>query len=233
MYGETNRFPMYINSAVQCIRYWLKLLQLDETRIPFRAYRMLFELDCRGKKNWVTDVRLCLYNYGFGYVRLNQGVGSVNEFIRIFRQRLIDCRWQNWNEHIQNSDRFDLYRSYGSMHELKTYLVLNMDRHFKIVTTRFRMGVSCLATHYFRYRECSDDDLICPLCKSDKEDEVHFVFCCPVLRELRDRFIPPKYCRQPCAFKLTLLLSSTRHNDVRNLSLYLDKAFKLREIMTS
>ena len=42
-----------------------------------------------------------LFQYGFGFVWMNPGVGRVNEFIRAFRERLIDCRWQDWEDHVQ------------------------------------------------------------------------------------------------------------------------------------
>ena len=60
VYGETNRYPIYIVSAVNSIRYWFRLLQMDENRIPWKAYSMLYELDARGKQNWVSRVRLCV-----------------------------------------------------------------------------------------------------------------------------------------------------------------------------
>ena len=76
-----------------------------------KAYMMLYNLDARGKRNWVSNVRMQLFQYGFGFVWMNQGVGRVNEFIRAFRERLIDCRWQDWEDHVQTSDRFSMYRS--------------------------------------------------------------------------------------------------------------------------
>ena len=53
---------------------------------------------------------------------MNQGVGRVNEFIRAFRERLIDCRWQDWEDHVQTSDRFSMYRNFNSIsHCTETY----------------------------------------------------------------------------------------------------------------
>ena len=57
VYGEVGRFPIQINACVHCIRYWLKLMRLEEHRLPLRAYKMLFNLDQRGKTNWLTNVR--------------------------------------------------------------------------------------------------------------------------------------------------------------------------------
>ena len=233
VYGETGRYPIYVNSAVQCLRYWLKLIEMDLSRIPKKAYAMLYDLDIKGEKNWVTDIRICLLENGFGDVWLNQGVGSIDRFIKAFRQRLIDCNWQRWNDHIQTSDRFNVYRSFSCTHELKPYLSLNMDRHLLRTTSRFRLGVSGLGTHLYRYKPSNENDKLCPLCKSDKDDEMHFVLCCPFLDEIRERFIPAKYFQQPCLFKLCLLMSSCRENDVRGLSLFLYRAFKYREVALS
>ena len=233
IYGETNRYPIYINSAVNTIRYWVRLLQMDEHRLPRKAYVMLYTLDSNGKNNWVSAVRKCLCEYGFGYVWQNQGVGCLKSFISVFRQRMVDCRWQAWNDHINTSERFSMYRSFSCDHDLKPYISLNIDRHLKIVTTGFRIGISKLFVHYFRYRKHNESDLICPLCMTTKEDEVHFVLSCQALSFLRERFIPAKYYRQPCLFKLCLLLSCSKADVVTNLSIFLHKAFKFRDIAIS
>ena len=59
-----------------------------------------------GVTNWVSNVRMQLFQYGFGFVWMNQGVGKVNEFIRVFREKVVDSRWQNWEDRVQTSDRF-------------------------------------------------------------------------------------------------------------------------------
>ena len=74
---------------------------------------------------------------------MNQGVGRVNEFIRAFHKRLIDCRWQDWEDHVQTSDIFSMYRSFNSIsHCTKAYITMNMDRHLKCIMTKFRFGLS-------------------------------------------------------------------------------------------
>ena len=112
-----------------------------------KAYMMLYNLDSKGKRNWVSNVRMQLFQYGFGFVWMNPGVGRVNEFIRAFRERLIDCRWQDWEDHVHTSDRFSMYGNFNSiLHCTKTYTTMNMDRHLKRIMTKFRFGVSELPT---------------------------------------------------------------------------------------
>ena len=99
IYKELNRYPVTINCAINCIRYWLRLVEMDAHRIPKKAYKMLKFLDDRGKQNWVSKVRECLCQNGFGYVWYSQSVGNKRAFLILLKQRLIDVRWQNLTEH--------------------------------------------------------------------------------------------------------------------------------------
>ena len=64
-------------------------------------------------------------------------------------------------------------------------------------------------------------------------DELHFVLCCPMLSGLREQFIPVKFHKFLSLFRLSLLLASNNEKIVRNLSVYLYKAFKLRSTLSS
>ena len=206
--GEVGRFPIQINACVRCIRYWLKLMPMEDYRLPLRAYKMLFNLDQRGKTNWVTKVRKTLCANGFSYVWDNQGVGCLNAFIREFRQRLIDIRWQAWDDHLNTSDRFSLYRQFKTLTGAEPYLMLNLNRHIRYTLTRFRFGVSDIKVHRPRFKVYNADELKCPLCLWAVENEVHFVLCCPAFDDLRYEFIEPKYFNNPCDFRLALLLAT-------------------------
>ena len=45
IYGDTARYPLYINAYVRTIRYWLKITRTNEKRLPYKAYLMLLYLD--------------------------------------------------------------------------------------------------------------------------------------------------------------------------------------------
>ena len=104
VYKEMSRYPITINSTINCIRYWLKLIQMNNSRLPRKAYDSLYDLDSRGKETWVTNIRLCLTQNGFGYAWLYQGVGNDKKFLAEFKERLIDNKWQNViNAHVNDS----------------------------------------------------------------------------------------------------------------------------------
>ena len=93
--------------------------------------------------------------------------------------------------------------------------------------------MSAIKLHKYRFHDVQRTELLCPLCKEAVDDEVHFVLKCPVLNEIRAKLIPYKYYKFPCLFRLCLLLANNNEKVVRNLALYLHKAFRLREVLTS
>ena len=169
---------------------------------------------------------------GFTFVWLNQGVGCVKSFLASFKQHVLDCRWQDWDSHIQNSDRFSLYRLLKTNHLTEPYMTMNINKFVRCVLTKFRFGVSRIAAHDQRYKN-DERNLMCPMCKANREDEIHFVFCCPALDDLRSKHIPSKFYNRPSSFRLVLLLSSNNENVIKNVALFLYKAFKRRETIMS
>ena len=61
------------------------------------------------------------------------------------------------------------------------------------------------------------------------EDEFHFVLECSRSNDLRTVYIPNYYKRRPNMFKLVKLVKSENKKIQINLSLYVFKAFKVRE----
>ena len=118
-------------------------------------------------------------------------------FIKAFKQRLIDCHSQNWHEHISNSTRFTIYRMFKISISLEPYFTSVTNKHIRDVLIRFRIGASSIRTHKLRYVAHTPGDLMCPLCNTAYEDEMHILFYCKLLDNLRQKYIPRKYTVQP------------------------------------
>ena len=114
-----------------------------------QAYKMLCILHCNDKNNWVSNVCFTLYRYGFGHVWEHQGVENVSHFLRVFKQRLIDCHLQDWNSSIMSSDRYAFYSTFKQLHELPPYLTIIKNTVMRKTLTRLRLGVSALRPHWF------------------------------------------------------------------------------------
>ena len=73
-------------------------------------------------------------------------VQEVNLFIRCFRQRLIDNRWQDWKSRIDASDRFNFYRQFKTNHVQAVYPT-DVNKLIRVV--RLKDGRSLLASISF------------------------------------------------------------------------------------
>ena len=229
VYGEFGRYPLRINSVIRCIQFWLKLTRMESHRLPFKAYCTLKQLDEKGKHCWASDVCLTLSKHGYYYVWLNQGVESIRDFLKCFKQRMIDGREQEWRGHLEESRRLEFYNNFKVDLSLEPYLQLQLCRKIICTLTRFRAGVAGILAHSKRYSARSDDEMICPVCKIEIENEIHFMFCCNVYDDLRNDLIPSKYYARPSIFRLNALLRSKNENLMRNVTLFIYKALKRRE----
>ena len=50
VYGETGRYPLQINSTLRAVKYWLKLLRMENVRYPNVVYKIL--INSTDQRNW-------------------------------------------------------------------------------------------------------------------------------------------------------------------------------------
>ena len=80
---------------------------------------------------------------------------------------------------------------------LEPYFTSVTNKHIRDVLIRFRIGASNIRTNKLRYVAHKPGDLMCPLCNTAYEDEMHTLFYCKFLDDLRQKYIPRKYTVQP------------------------------------
>ena len=90
------------------------------------------------KINWTYSVKDLLSRMGFYHVWLNQGVGNLNAFLNLFKQRLTNFI-QNWHERINNSSRANVYINIADFRP-KAYLNSFKVLKFRISLARLRVS---------------------------------------------------------------------------------------------
>jgi hypothetical protein len=149
---------------------------------------MLVSMDVNGKQCWASKIREVLSRSGFYFVWLFQGVGDINKFLRLFKQRLIDMFVQEWSATVHDSERYETYRSYKSVFATESYLSEIEPYCFRVALTQLRMGVLPINNNMFRYSG-NHAARNCPFCLTAIEDERHFLFVCPLYVDLRARLL--------------------------------------------
>ena len=157
-------------------------------------------------------------------------MGSIAIFINIFKQRVKDIFSQEWHARLDNSSRARFYNQISSFN-YQVYLdKLQVDK-FRISLCRLRLASHRLEIETGRWTKPIKTPLEARKCKlcGILEDEYHFVFECSLYLELRKKYISKYYWKRPSMMKLIELFSSESTNQLQKLSVYTQKAFKLRQ----
>ena len=166
---------------------------------------------------------------GFNEVWINQGVGNRNAFLQIFKQRLSDSFLQDWNSRLIESSRANFYSLFSSF-EHQIYLDCVKVKKFRISMTKLRVASHRLEIEVGRWARPNRvpvDERKCRHCNT-LEDEFHFFLECSLYRELRMQYIKRYFWNRPNIVKLKELMTSTNKRIICNLSLFIEKAFKIR-----
>ena len=227
--GDCARYPLYIESYRRSLKYWLKIIKMQNSRYIKKCYNMMLIDDSQGFTNWVTNIRLLLERHGFGIVWQNQMVNSESLFIKQFVSRIKDCYLQDWNASITENSKLINYKMYKNNIDFERYLDVLDIRKFRYLYVNFRLGCHELEIEKGRYRNVPRLNRICVLCSSNSvEDEYHFLLCCEKYADIRSQFIPRKYRENPTRHKFNMLMSSKNEITIKAIATYLMHAFKER-----
>ena len=187
--GECGRLPLYTIYYTKCIKYWIKIIMMDDSRLPKSAYKMLLALDMAGRVNWVTNVKNLLYKYGFGFVFISQEVGNIELFVSEFKQRVSDCAAQDWHSELESSTKLETYVTFKSLLETEKYLNVIHVRKYSRALAKFRMSNHQLEIENGRRHYTVRNERYCKYCLlfniNVVEDEFHFLSNCMLYNDRR------------------------------------------------
>jgi len=113
-------------------------------------YNDLVEYCNNGKPNWATSVKQFLYTNGFSDVWLNPCSVDINNFPRVFKQRLTDQFIQTWHAALSDSNVLCTYRLFNSTFEYQLYLD-KLPAKYRTVLPKFRLSSHQLRIETVRY----------------------------------------------------------------------------------
>ena len=231
VYGELGRVTLQVYIFQSIVKYWFKILEFENAKyIKFAYQLMLSDLHRKPNSvNWASTVKELLSSMGFYEVWLAQGVGNKNVFLSEMKLRLKDNFVQNWQSRLADSSRarfFSLFSTFD--HQL--YLQQVNIKKFRIALSKLRVSSHRLEIEVGRWSRPNRipiDERKCRVC--DKlEDEFHFLLECQLFTDLRIKYLKRYYWTRPNMLKLKELMSSTNVKEIKYLSIYVEKAFKIR-----
>jgi len=232
VYGILGRFSLQNQRYIRIVRFWLKLLISNDNKYTRIVYNMLkADADIYpDKTSWVTLVRDLLSSMGFYEVWLSQGVGDMDVFMYVFKQRLHDSYIQLWHHRLDNSTRATFFREVVDF-DFQTFLKCINIQKFRIAFTRIIVSSHNLQVESGRWHRPTSiplEDRKCTFC--DKlEDEFHFILECSLYHDVRKQYIKKYFWCRPSMFKLKQLFESKNEIVLRRLGMFIFKCFEIRK----
>lgn len=167
---------------------------------------------------------------GFNDVWLYPESVNIDIFLKILHTRLKDNYISEWTQGLNLSSSLHIYKELKTSLEMSHYLLIIQNKKLRNALAKLRLSSHQLYIETGRHRNITRADRKCVLCNlNDIEDEVHFTLICPAYADLRNQYIQNYFYQRPSVHKYIVLLNSTKQKVLKNLAIYVIKAFKLRD----
>ena len=224
LYGELGRIPMLVQRKIIMVKYWLKILTLDNNSILSKTYRMLKSDLENGlhynKTNWALHIKNILEECGLTYLWQNQPYIFIH--FHTIKQRILDIYYQTWYASINNSTRLQTYNLFKHIFKQEEYLDFIKEKKFRVALTKFRTSAHELEIERGRYTNIARERRLCNHCSCRQvENEYHFLLICKKYTDLRSKYIKRYYYTWPTIQKFTNLMSENSKTTVRNIAKFI------------
>ena len=230
--NECGRLPLCISYMSNCIKFWIRIIHLEPHRYPKQCYNLLLQLDFSGRETWASHIKNLLFTYGFGYAWIFQDVGDESQFLKTFKQRLIDCFSQKMHSDIVSSPKGQHFQHFSSLLNVEQYLSLDLSYKLRKTLSNFRCSCHSLMIEKGRQLGIDRDFRYCPLCFTENilviEDEVHFFNDCPTYNNLRAIYFKQSWLTNKTTATFYSILSTNKTDEIIRLANFLFQAFKYR-----
>lgn len=230
--GELGRFPLFIGRQIRIVKYWLRLHGTKSDNCILRTLNNLHRYETESRPNitsWTSKIKELLERSGFPDIWYFPESVDIKKFLPILRNRLRDIYINEWRQSMNMASSLYLYREMKLSFEMAPYLLKIKNIKYRNAIAKIRLSSHQLYIESGRHRNIERNDRKCILCKSnDLEDEYHFTLVCQVFDDLRKEYLKPYYYVKPSMYKFINLLNSSNHKTLYKLSLYIIKAFKVR-----
>ena len=179
--GELGRYPLINDINFRIVKYWH---YLENTPINKTFLRDAYECDKTMKdirgKSWSSYIEELSQkiNINLEYLRQQKTLLKVNK--TIIKTNLKNEYIKFYNNKIMTYEKLLYYRYIEGPYQIANYLKVIKNSNFRQALTKLRIGAHRLEIETGRYTKTERHQRICKLCKTEIEDEVHFLISCKI-----------------------------------------------------
>ena len=225
IYGEIGTFPIHIQTKLQMITYWAKLIKGKSNKLSNVMYRVLYTDSIANKYEykWISFIKNTLDELGLSYIWINNDFPSIVWIKNKVSRSLKDSFMQSWQANIEASSKCLNYKLFKSEHKFENYLT-KLPPTLRQIFINFRLCNNRLPIETGRWRDIPRSDRICLLCnKNSIGDEFHYVFDCLYFKQDRIKYLPKYFTKNSNIIKFNELFNIKSHRKLRNVCYFLKK----------
>ena len=138
-----------------------------------------------GTDAWYSDICFIL-----NYADMNTD-GSTEDCtdLDVLSSVLMRKNRMNWRLEASKKTKLVTFKQIHDFGSHRTLLKANLDRRHRSLVVKLKSGVYPVRLETGRYKGLDREKRICEICNTVLEDEIHFLFECPGLENVRKRFI--------------------------------------------
>ena len=202
VYGELGVYPLIIERKCRILKYWFKILKSDDNSLLKKLYNdmCLINMFYPKRVTWVSMLKNMLKQYGFGHVWMTHQVRCELSFLKEFRQRSYDMYLQTWQEEVDMTSNYRMYKHIKQSLQFEGYLWI-CNKSFRAAITKIRLSSHLFFIERGRWGRTKIDatDRICELCET-MEDEYHCLIECPRFVNERKGCLPLNLRNRPSMY---------------------------------
>ena len=179
--GDMGWYPSYIRRNLAMLRYWNRLLNMENYRLP----KVIFEEEFNINGHWCQNIHRILKEIDLEYIYHDKTIVDLN----VCKNKMCESFHATWSKNITKKTKLRTYCELKELFKCEKYVKLNLPRNQRSILAQIRSGTLPLAIEIGRFIGLKLEDRLCKQCNETQvETEYHFIFICPKFQTYREEF---------------------------------------------
>ena len=179
LYGDTGWLPCKYRRWGNVLRYWNRLIKMDNSRLTKRVFEADYVL---GTNNWCNDVREIMEQLNI----MDHYNNKTTVDLACAKRIITEHYGTTWSREVQTLPKLRTYRTFKNTFKCEDYVMMDLKKHERSIFAQFRCGILPLRIETGRYVGESPDQRLCVFCDQHAvEDEKHMLIHCDLYNHIR------------------------------------------------
>ena len=180
--AELNRLPLYTKIEFSAIKYWLHILESNNS-LALKIYKATEK-----NNSWIINKKNLISRLGFHFINLNPI--DIKMYLKHIQERINDIAFQKQETDINQNKKMNFFNILYIPNKRPSYVDQCKSKSDRSTLCKLRLSAHTLSIERGRYLKIPRQNRVCLCCNNgDIEDELHFLLKCSSYKYVRDNLI--------------------------------------------